>query len=94
MLIFVPMMTKTRCLAQVLLMNRSRDALPETAVDLTGQRVSGRVKFMFGARYCNYGAAQEPEVSVGAARDGLHSRQPSSEAPSTCIHTVTCSLLF
>ncbi|KAK9835504.1 hypothetical protein WJX74_001865 [Apatococcus lobatus] len=47
---------------QVLQMHENRDLLPETAVDLTGQRVSGRVKYMFGARYCNYGAAQEPQV--------------------------------
>lgn len=47
---------------QVLLMHERRAELPEAAVDVTGQRVSGRVKYMFGARYCNYGAAQEPEV--------------------------------
>ncbi len=43
-------------------MHQTRNELPEAAVDLTGQRVSGRVKYMFGARYCNYGATQEPEV--------------------------------
>lgn len=59
-----PSVDSSAAALQVLQMHHQKDKLPETAVDMTGQRVSGRVKFMFGARYCNYGAAQQPEVTL------------------------------